>query len=142
MERVLGLDVGDKRVGLALSDPLGWTARPLPVLERVGWKKDLARILATIEEFGVGRIVVGLPIRMDGSKGARAEKALEFVEKLRKGTHIPVVTWDERLSTREAERRLLEADVKRMKRRNLVDGVAAALILQGYLDSKSGGFSP
>ena len=108
----------------------------------MGWKKDLARIRAAIEEFGVGRIVVGLPIRMDGSEGARAEKTLQFVEKLRKGTHIPVETWDERLSTREAERRLLEADVKRMKRRKLVDGVAAAIILQGYLDYRNGGGVP
>jgi putative pre-16S rRNA nuclease len=135
-ERLLGLDVGDRRIGVALSDPLGWTASPLASLERLSWKKDLSRIRALLEEHRIAEVVVGLPIRMDGTSGERAEKTLEFVRRLQATTPVPVVTWDERLTTREAERRMLEDDVRREKRKSVIDGIAACLILQGYLDSR------
>ena len=139
MERCLGLDVGDRRIGVAVSDPLGWTASPLPTVERVSWKKDLARVRSLLEENRVALVVVGLPIRMDGTSGERAERTLEFVRRLQATTRVPVVTWDERLSTREAERRMVEADVRRERRREVIDGIAASLILQGYLDSRNAG---
>jgi putative Holliday junction resolvase len=139
MERCLGLDVGDRRIGVAVSDPLGWTASPLPTVERVSWKKDLARVRSLLEEHRVELVVVGLPIRMDGTSGERAERTLEFVRRLQATTRVPVVTWDERLSTREAERRMVEADVRRERRREVIDGIAASLILQGYLDSRNAG---
>lgn len=142
VQRCLALDVGDRRIGVALSDGLGWTAGPLPPLERVSWRKDLARVRALIGEHAVGRVIVGLPVRMDGTRGERAEKTLDFVERLRVTIRIPVETWDERLSTREAERRLVEADVRREKRRGVVDGIAACLILQGYLDYRNAGGEP
>jgi putative Holliday junction resolvase len=138
VERVLGLDVGDRRIGVALSDPLGWTASPLPPLERLSWKKDLARVRALLEEHRVAAVVVGLPIRMDGTRGEQAEKTLEFVRRLQVTTRVPVLTRDERLTTREAERRMVEADVRRKRRREVIDGIAACLILQGYLDSVRG----
>jgi len=139
MERCLGLDVGDRRIGVAVSDPLGWTASPLPTVERVSWKKDLARVRSLLEEHRVELVVVGLPIRMDGTSGERAERTLEFVRRLQATTRVPVVTWDERLSTREAERRMVEADVRRERRREVIDGIAASLILQGYLDCRNAG---
>jgi putative Holliday junction resolvase len=136
MERLLGLDVGDRRIGVAVSDPMGWTASPLQPVERVSWKKDLSRIRSLIEEYRAAGVVVGLPIRMNGTPGERAEKTMEFVRRLQATTKVPVVTWDERLTTREAERRMLEADVRRGRRREVIDGIAASLILQGYLDSR------
>jgi putative Holliday junction resolvase len=139
MDRCLGLDVGERRIGVALSDPLGWTASPLPTVERVSWKKDLARIRALLEEHSVACVVVGLPIRMDGTPGERAERTLEFVKRLQATTKVPVVTWDERLTTKEAERRMIEDDVRRKRRREVIDGIAASLILQGYLDYRSAG---
>ena len=142
MERFLGLDVGDRRIGEALSDPLGWTASPLAPVERASWKKDLGRIRALMQEHRVAAVVVGLPIRMDGTSGSRAEVTLEFVRRLQATTPVPVVTWDERLTTREAERRLLEADVRRERRREVIDGMAASLILQGYLDRLREGGGP
>jgi len=142
VERCLGLDVGEKRIGIAVSDPLGWIAGPLPVLERASWKKDLARVRALLEEHQIARVIVGLPMRMDGTQGERAERTLEFVARLQATTKVPVETWDERLSTREAERRLLEADVRRERRREVIDGMAASLILQGYLDYRNSGGAP
>ena len=142
MERCLGLDVGDRRIGVALSGPLGWTASPLPPVERVSWKKDLARVRSLLEEHGVGLVVVGLPIRMDGTHGERAGRTLDFVRRLQATTRVKVVTWDERLSTREAERRMVEDDVRRERRREVIDGIAASLILQGYLDSRNAAEGP
>ncbi|HEV8336092.1 MAG TPA: Holliday junction resolvase RuvX [Candidatus Polarisedimenticolia bacterium] len=135
MSRCLGLDVGERRIGVALSDPLGWTASPLPPIERASWKKDLARIRALLEEHEVARVVVGLPVRLDGTPGKSAERAMDLVRRLRGTTKVPVVTWDERLTTREAERRLIEADVSRARRKEVIDGMAASLILQGFLDA-------
>ena len=142
VERCLGLDLGEKRIGVAVSDQLWCIASPLSSLARVGPKKDLVRIRSIIEEFSVGRVVVGLPVSMDGSFGEAATRTLEFVERLRAALSVPVETWDERLTTRAAERALLEADVRRDRRRELVDGIAASLILQGYLDYRNSGGSP
>jgi putative Holliday junction resolvase len=139
MKRCLGLDVGERRIGVALSDPLGWTAAPLPPIERASWKKDLARIRALLEEHEVARVVVGLPVRLDGTPGKSAERAMDLVRRLRGTTRVPVVTWDERLTTREAERRLIEADVSRERRKEVIDGMAASLILQGFLDAGAPG---
>ena len=142
LERCLGLDLGEKRIGVALSDPLGWTAGPLPAVARIGWKKDLASLRSLIETHEVGRIVVGLPIRMDGTVGEMARRTQLFVERLRACVSIPVETWDERLTTVQAERVLLEADVRREKRRKVIDSMAAGLILQGYLDYRNAGGAP
>jgi len=142
VERCLGLDVGEKRIGLALSDPLGWTAGPLPTLTRVSWKGDLAQIRELVERWEVRRVVVGLPIRLNGTPGEAAERTLHFVERLKSTVQVAVETWDERLSTREAERMLIGADVRREKRRQVIDGVAARLILQGYLDYRNAGGKP
>ena len=142
VERCLGLDLGEKRIGVALSDPLGWTAGPLPAVPRVGWKKDFAALRALIEMHEVGRIVVGLPIQMDGTVGEMARHTQEFAQQLRARVRVPVETWDERLTTVQAERVLLEADVRREKRRKVIDSMAASLILQGYLDYRNAGGAP
>jgi putative Holliday junction resolvase len=142
VERCLGMDLGDKRIGLALSDALGWTAGPLPPLIRIGWKKDLAALRSLISAHEVRRIVIGLPIRMDGMEGERARRTRDFVDRLKSALPIPIETWDERLTTVEAERVLLQADLRRERRRLVVDSVAASLILQGYLDYRNAGGGP
>jgi putative Holliday junction resolvase len=142
VERCLGVDLGEKRIGISLSDALGWTAGPLAALARVGWKKDLAALRSLILEHEVGRVVVGLPINMDGSTGEMARRTQEFVERFRLTVSIPVETWDERLTTVQAERILLEADLRRDKRRQVIDSMAACLILQGYLDYRNAGGVP
>ena len=142
VERCLGVDLGEKRIGISLSDALGWTAGPLAALARVGWKKDLAALRSLILEHEVGRVVVGLPINMDGSTGEMARRTQEFVDRFRLTVSIPVETWDERLTTVQAERILLEADLRRDKRRQVIDSMAACLILQGYLDYRNAGGVP
>jgi putative Holliday junction resolvase len=134
--RFLGLDVGDKRIGIAVSDDGALIASPRETLERKGNRKDVAHLLELARRDEISEIVVGMPWNLDGSAGPQAEKVLRFVEALRAETPIPVVTWDERLSTVGAERALLEADLSRAKRRGTVDRVAAALILQNYLDAR------
>lgn len=129
---ILGLDVGEKRIGVALAD--GLLAIPLTVIDRAGEGADLERVLALAEEHGVERIVVGLPRSLDGSIGGQAERVLTFSKVLSESTDVPVDTWDERLSTVAAERLLLDAGVKREKRRAQRDAMAAAIILQAYLD--------
>lgn len=132
--RILGLDYGSKNIGLAVSDEMGWTGQGIGTLRRKNLHHDLAEIQRCIAEYNVERIVVGLPKNMDGSLGRAAENVLGFVENLKNKFTIPVVTWDERLSTVAAERALLEADMSRKKRKKVIDKVAAAIILQGYLD--------
>lgn len=134
MSRILGLDVGDRRIGLALSDPLGWTAQGRGLLERTTLEADLAWLQEQVAAWSVSRIVVGLPRSLNGSLGPQAQKVLSFVEALRKVVSVPVEVWDERLSTREAERILLEAGLSRRRRRRHRDPMAAVLILQSYLD--------
>jgi putative Holliday junction resolvase len=133
--KILGLDIGDKRIGIAMSDALGCTAQGLTVLQRSGLDDDIGAIQELIDASQVSEVVVGLPKNMDGSLGEGAQKVMSFVSKLEESLSIPIVFWDERLSTAEATRVLLQADVSRNKRRKVVDKIAAVLILQGYLDS-------
>jgi putative Holliday junction resolvase len=132
----MGLDVGDKRIGVALSDESALIASPRETLERRGNRKDIAHLLELARREEVSGILVGMPLMLDGSTGPQADKVSRFVEALRAATSIPITTWDERLSTVGAERAMIEADVSRAKRRGAVDRVAAALILQSYLDAK------
>ena len=130
----LGLDIGEKRIGVAIAAPEGLLAIPLTVIERVGEEADLKAILDLANEHGARRIVVGLPRSLDGSIGKQAERVLSFSRVLSQRTDIPVDTWDERLSTVAAERLLSDAGVKSDKRRARRDAMAAAIILQSYLD--------
>ena len=134
--RVLGLDVGDRRIGVALSDETGLLASPLSTLQRVGPKKDPQAVAALVREHGVEAIVVGLPYNLDGSVGPQAVKVQAFAETLRRVARVPVRFWDERLTTVEAEEILAEREVSWRRRKGLVDQVAAVLILQGYLDAQ------
>ncbi|MCG8401315.1 MAG: Holliday junction resolvase RuvX [Firmicutes bacterium] len=135
--RILGLDPGEKNIGVAVSDELGWTAQGLGSIRRGGTiENDLDKIKAMVQKYGVERIVVGLPRNMDGSIGDQARKALNLAEILADRLSLPVETWDERLSTVAAERLLIEADVSRKKRRRVVDKMAASIILQGYLNAR------
>ncbi|MCU0553660.1 MAG: Holliday junction resolvase RuvX [Syntrophales bacterium] len=142
--RILGIDYGEKRIGLALSDELEMTARGLSVIERRSKGKDLEAIAASVSEHGVGAIVVGYPLRLDGTAGIQCEKVDRFIAGLRDVVSVPVIAWDETLSTKEAEGLMREAGVKRKKKRGMVDRIAAAVILQDYLNRKSrrGGGNP
>lgn len=132
--RALALDVGDRRIGMALSDPDGILASALGAIQRRGIDRDLRAILASVKEHEVERVIVGLPMRLDGSIGEQARKVEEFAGKLREVCDVPVELWDERLSTFTAHEKLREAGPKRVSRER-VDAAAAAVILQGYLDS-------
>jgi len=132
----MGLDVGDKRLGIALSDELGLTAQPHKTLERKNARQDFEQLRGIVKEYQVVAIVVGLPKNMNGTMGRQARLVSDFAGKIEKDLGVPVILWDERLSTVAAERVLLDADVSRAKRKNRVDRIAAALILQGYLDSE------
>ena len=138
--RVLGLDVGDKTIGVALSDELGWTAQALEVIQRKGLSQDMKRIKEILSEYQVNEIVVGLPKNMNGKEGEQAKRVREFLEKLKARVKLPIRTWDERLTTIAAERTLLEGDLSRAKRKKIIDKVAAQVILQGYLDSRGASF--
>jgi putative Holliday junction resolvase len=134
MRRLLGIDLGKARVGLAISDDLGLLAHPLETFPAFNAKKLAARIAALVREKGIERVVVGLPRNMDGSIGPAANEALAFAERLRMQLTCPVVTWDERLTTVAAHRTLRDAGRTTRTSRGKVDQVAAQLILQGYLD--------
>ncbi len=140
--RILGLDVGTKRIGVAISDELGWTAQGIKTLHRSNEESDLRKIRDITREYGVEKIVVGLPRNMNGSLGPQAEMALGFVQELREILDLPIITWDERLSTVEATKMLIRADLSRKKRKGKVDMTAAILILQSYLDSLAGKENP
>jgi putative holliday junction resolvase len=137
MMRYMGLDYGDRQIGVAVSDELGWTAQGLTVLRNSGDERVLNDIAALVKEWNVGEVVVGLPKNMNGTVGPRGQLAIEFAEELRKLLAIPVQLWDERLTTKSAERALIEADVSRKKRKGVVDRIAAALILQNYMDANT-----
>lgn len=132
--RIMSLDVGSRTIGVACSDALKLTAQGIETIRRTSLEKDFNRLQALIEEYKVAEIVVGLPKNMDGSSGDRVEKTKEFVEKMQQVITVPIVYWDERLSTVMAERSLIEADLSRKKRKGLIDKMAAIVILQGYLD--------
>ena len=134
----MGLDYGSKTVGVAICDPLGITAQGIETIERKEenkLRKTLARIEELIKEYEVESVVLGLPKNMNNTLGERAEKTLEFKEMLERRTGLTVILWDERLTTVEAERTLIESKVRREDRKKYVDKIAAVFILQGYLDS-------
>lgn len=134
--RTLGLDVGHRRIGVAISDELGLTAQALTVIDNTGDDHVHRAIASLIEQYGVGRIVIGLPKRTDGTLGPEADGIREFGHRLADFIGVPVVYWDERFSTAEAERLLISAGLRRSRRRQVVDQVAAGIILQAYLDSQ------
>jgi putative Holliday junction resolvase len=136
-QRVLGLDVGARRIGVAVSDPLGITAQGLETLHRKNKKHDLSHLNRVIREYDVKEIVVGLPLRMSGAEGIQAEKIQLFAEELRKHFKLPVHLWDERLTSAEANRLLRETDLSIEKRGKAVDRMAAILILQGWMESQA-----
>lgn len=138
--RIIGLDYGTKTVGVALSDPLGFTAQGLETITRKEENKlrqTLARIEAIIEEYQVEEVVVGLPKNMNNSIGERAEACKDFAEKIERRTGLPVIMWDERLTTVSANQVLMESGVRRENRKAVIDKIAAVFILQGYLDYKA-----
>ena len=138
MMRIMGLDYGTKTVGVAVSDPLGITAQAVETVTRKDenkLRKTLARIESLATEYGVEKFVIGFPKHMNNDIGERAEKALEFQQMLEKRTGLQVIMWDERLTTVEANRTLMEASVRRENRKKYLDQLAAVFILQGYLDS-------
>ncbi|MDM7881873.1 Holliday junction resolvase RuvX [Staphylococcus borealis] len=136
--KILGLDVGSKTVGIAISDLMGWTAQGLDTLRINEEQEDFGidQLVAIIKEHNVGSVVIGLPKNMNNSIGFRGEASLKYKELLQESLpDIEIIMWDERLSTMAAERSLLEADVSRQKRKKVIDKMAAIFILQGYLDS-------
>ena len=135
--RSMGLDVGDVRIGIALSDQTGLIAQGHATLERSGWDRDLGCLAEMAEKHEVDRFVVGNPLNLDGSAGRQAERSRDFADRLREVTGLPVVLWDERFTSLSAEKTLIEAGVRRKKRRGAIDRVAAAIMLQSYLDSRN-----
>ena len=143
--RIMGLDFGSKTVGVAISDPLLITAQGIEIIRRKEENKlrqTLARIEELIVEYQVEEIVLGLPKNMNATEGVRAELTNEFREKLERRTGLPVTLWDERLTTVAADKAMMEAGIRREKRKDYVDMIAATFILQGYLDRRAGGAAP
>ena len=132
--RIMALDVGSRTIGIACSDALLMTAQGIETIRRTSLENDFNRLRELISEYEVHELVVGMPKNMNGTKGERAEKTEEFVEKMKAVIELPVTFWDERLSTVMAERQLIAADVSRKKRKSVIDKMAAVVILQGYLD--------
>jgi putative Holliday junction resolvase len=137
--RILAIDYGSRRMGLAVSDPLGITAQGLDTLERKNKRSDFARLEKLLREYQVREIVVGLPLRMSGEEGIQSQKVAEFAEELRRRFAIPVHLWDERLTSAEANRLLREAELSIQKRAQAVDRMAATLILQSWLQAHGSG---
>ena len=138
--RILGLDYGERTIGVAVSYGFGWTAQALEVIKRSNsteYKKSISRIAQWVEEYEVNTIVLGYPKNMDNTEGERCQKTKVFQKQLQQAfPNVTVVLWDERMSTIAAERSLLEADMSRKKRKSVIDKMAAVHILQGYLDKK------
>lgn len=133
--RILGLDIGDRTIGIAVSDPLGFTAQGITTIRRKSEAYDLEELMKICTEYNVDTIVSGFPKNMNGTVGPQGEKVLEFCEKIKESIDLPLKMWDERLTTVAAHKAMLEADLSRAKRKKLVDKIAATYILQGYLDS-------
>ena len=136
----MGLDYGSKTIGVAVSDPMGLTAQGLEIIRREEenkLRKSLRRIEELVKEYQVEEIVLGFPKNMNNTIGERAEKSLQLKETLERRLGLPVIMWDERLTTVEADRTLIEAGVRRKKKKKYVDMIAAVFILQGYLDAKA-----
>ncbi len=138
MGRLLGIDYGERRIGLAISDATGTIATPLEVVPGHDPQQAAKQIAGLAQERDVTRIVIGLPMRMDGSHGPAAEKAKAFAERIEQHTTIPIQFWDERFSTLTAEQALIEGGARRDKRKQVVDKLAAQIILQHYLDAQPG----
>lgn len=136
-KRILALDPGTKRIGVALSDEMGWIAQPLETFERRSIAVDLKHIQQLVHDHEVGRVIIGMPYRLDGSVGPAAEQVEQFRAVLEGVLTVPVIPWDERLTSKSAEAMLIEANVSRKKRKGAVDRVAAAILLQSYLESLS-----
>lgn len=132
----MGLDVGTRTVGVVVADALGLTAQPLQTVRRKSLRVDLEALAAIAHRYEVHRVVVGLPLNMDGTEGPRALASRRFAEAVEQALGLPVELWDERLTTAEAQRVLLAADVSRARRKEVVDTLAASLILQGWLDAR------
>ena len=137
--KIMGIDFGTKRIGIAISDELFITAQGADTIYRKDLKQDLAAIASLIKDNNVIELIVGLPISMNGTHSQKTKEVLEFVDILTKSVEVPVKTWDERLTTVQADRAMMEAGMNSFKRRQLADKVAAQLILQGYLDSRKRG---
>lgn len=135
--KIMGLDIGDKTIGVATSDLMGWTAQGLEVIRRSSKQKDISCLLAIVEKHQIKQLVVGLPKNMNGTSGPQVKKVQKFSQEIAAVLKLPLAFWDERLTTVAAEKMLLEADVSRKKRKKVIDKIAATFILQGYLDSKS-----
>lgn len=135
--RLLGIDYGDARVGIALSDPLGWTARPLPYLSGTDTKLLLEKLDQLVREHDVEKIVLGFPKNMNGTVGPRGELTRELADKLKQKTGLPVVLWDERLTTVSAAKIMNQTNVRGKKRKQQIDSLSAVLILENYLRSLS-----
>ena len=133
-QRLLGLDVGTKTIGLALSDTLLMVATPLRTVRRTRFKADAAEVLREVDAHGVGALAIGLPIALDGRESPRSQSVRQFARNLLEVRDLPVVFWDERLSTAAVERTMIEADLTRRRRSEIIDRTAAAYILQGLLD--------
>ncbi|MFQ5911714.1 MAG: Holliday junction resolvase RuvX [Nitrospinota bacterium] len=134
--RILAVDLGSRRIGLAISDPLGVTAQPLPTLKAENFDANVEAVAAVAAEHEAKTIVVGLPLRMNGTAGKEARQAERFAEALRERSQLPVHTWDERLTTVASEKSLIAAGHRRKRRRAVIDSAASILILQGFLDSR------
>jgi putative Holliday junction resolvase len=135
----MGLDVGDKTIGVAVSDPFGWTAQGVEVIRRNGWSNDFRRLIELRDQYEVSEWVVGYPINMNGTIGSRATLCKAFADQLQERFSQPVHLIDERLTTVAAERLMISADVSRQKRKQKIDQVAATLILQLFLDARPKG---
>ncbi|SHH60801.1 Holliday junction resolvase RuvX [Sporanaerobacter acetigenes] len=136
MERILGLDVGDKTIGVAVSDPLGLIAQGVTTIRRTSIKNDMEELKNIVNQYNVSKVVVGLPKNMNNTIGPQGQKVLNFVEKMEKVLNIEIVLEDERLTTVSAERMLIDGDVRREKRKKVIDKVAATYILQTFLDRR------
>jgi len=136
MQRIIGVDYGEKRMGLAISDPLGMFATPLRTVQVSSMKNSCEELISAVEEHDAGMIVVGMPYNMNGSKGEMVEKVEKFIELIKQKTDIPIEIIDERLSSQLVEKTLIAADMRRDKRKKVIDKLAAQVILQSYMDSQ------
>ncbi|MEO5956704.1 MAG: Holliday junction resolvase RuvX [Nitrospiraceae bacterium] len=134
-KRVLALDYGTVRIGVALSDEMGWTAQPLETLTRRTLDRDIAHIVSLVGTYEVRHVLLGFPLQLDGREGPAIQAMREFQARLEAGVPVPVILWDERLTTKSAEDLLIAADVSRKKRKGVVDRIAASILLQSYLAS-------
>ncbi len=132
--RIMGLDIGTEKIGVAISDELGLTAQGLKTIEVKSKGETFKELDKIIKSFNIEKIVIGLPKNMNGTLGSQAQKILKWIEEFKGHTNLPIETWDERLSTLEASRVLLKADLSRKKRKRVIDKLAAVIILQGYID--------